>query len=121
MQYLFIAIALLFMQTACAADGSKAKSTKVKNSIDSVKVENALTLPAPLFTDIIPQPISIVKGEGRFTINDQTALICDKELEGIADYFTQYVLVYGKAYGVAPFPLCTSEMNILGEVVGNTF
>ena len=69
------------------AETEKKKSKKV----DSVKVVVPPAPPAPLFTDIIPQPVSIVKNEGRFTINEQTALICDKGLEKAADYFTQYV------------------------------
>ena len=73
-------------KTEKSEKGNNAES--VKKSKDSVKVA---TPPAPLFTDIIPQPLALVKGEGRFVIDEQTALICDKGLEKIASYFTQYV------------------------------
>ena len=73
-------------KTEKSENGKKAEADK--KSKDSVKVA---TPPAPLFTDIIPQPLTLVKGEGRFTIDDQTALICDKGLEKAVQYFTQYV------------------------------
>ena len=78
-------------KTDKAEKAGKAEKDKGAKSKDSVKVVTPPAPPAPLFTDIIPQPLSLVKGEGRFTINEQTALICDKGLEKIASYFTQYV------------------------------
>lgn len=74
-----------------AGKAEKVEKDKNAKSKDSVKVVLPPAPPAPLFTDIIPQPLSLVKGEGRFTIDEQTALICDKGLEKIASYFTQYV------------------------------
>ncbi len=58
---------------------------------DSVKVVPPPAPPAPLFTDIIPQPLSLVKGEGRFTINEHTALICDKKFLQAKEYLLQYL------------------------------
>ena len=69
MRYLLIVFAILISQCGCTSNASKIATT-----------------PAPLFTDIIPQPLSLVKGEGRFTINEQTALLYDAELEKAADY-----------------------------------
>ena len=106
------------MHTACAADSTKVKRVKATQTevakaetekgktpkaekpksekskaakADSAKVVTPPAPPAPLFTDIIPQPLSVVKGEGRFTINEQTAIICGKGLESAASYLTQYV------------------------------
>ena len=118
MKFLFLAIALVFMHTACAADSTKVKRVKATQTevakaetekgktpkaekpksekskaakADSAKVVTPPAPPAPLFTDIIPQPLSVVKGEGRFTINEQTAIICGKGLESASSYLTQYV------------------------------
>ena len=119
MRFLLLVIALLFAQNSYAADSTKVnrskkvkvdtvkvvkaekarkidKAKKVKKSKDGDKVK-VVTPPAPpvppkpLFTDIIPQPLSLVKGEGRFTINEQTALIFDKELADAADYLGEYL------------------------------
>ena len=110
MRYLLIAIALLIFQSTFAADSTKVnkvkkdktesvktekteKAEKVKKGKegDSVKVVTPPAPPTPLFTDVIPQPLSLVKGEGRFTIDEQTAIICDKGLEKAAGYLTQYI------------------------------
>ena len=111
MKYLFIAIALVFLQTACAADSTKVKnikrikgetvnieakkgSEKVKKSKDkdSTKVATSPSVPlAKLYTDIIPSPLSINVVEGRFTINEKTAIICDKGLEQASNYLSQYI------------------------------
>ena len=69
----------------------KAEKVKKSKDGDSVKVVTPPAPPAPLFTDVIPQPLSLVKGEGRFTIDEQTAIICDKGLEKAAGYLTQYI------------------------------
>ena len=74
MRYLLIVFAILISQCGCTSNASKVATT-----------------PAPLFTDIIPQPLSLVKGEGRFTINEQTALLYDAELEKVADYLRLYI------------------------------
>jgi hexosaminidase len=50
---------------------------------------------ASLHTEIIPQPLSLVKGEGCFTIDAHTALICDTEVEKIADYLRTYLPIDG--------------------------
>ena len=50
---------------------------------------------ASLYTEIIPQPLSLVKGEGCFTIDAHTALICDTEVEKIADYLRTYLPIDG--------------------------
>ncbi len=42
-------------------------------------------------TEIIPQPLSMTVGEGNFTINEQTTLVYDKEVEKVADYLRQYI------------------------------
>ena len=69
----------------------KAEKVKKSKDGDSVKVVTPPAPPAPLFTDVIPQPLSLVKDEGRFTIDEQTAIICDKGLEKAAGYLTQYI------------------------------
>ena len=78
-------------KTEKADNSEKAVKEKKSKDKDSVKVATPPAPPAPLFTDIIPQPLSLVKGEGRFMIDEQTALICDKGLEKVASYFMQYV------------------------------
>ena len=116
MKLLLIALALILAQSSYAADSTKVQkvkkskadseqiakttlpkdSTKVKkikkSKGDSVEVvQTPPPPPVPLFTDIIPQPISLVKGEGRFTINERTAIICDNELSKLADYLRIYL------------------------------
>ncbi|MBR6655657.1 MAG: beta-N-acetylhexosaminidase [Alistipes sp.] len=86
MKYLLLTYALLISQCACANNKTTAKSEK---GSDTVKV--VAPPPAPLFTDIIPQPLSIVKGEGRFTIDERTAILHDKELAQAADYLRLYL------------------------------
>ena len=76
MKYLILAIVLLFTQTACSTD-----SAAVLSSAQS--------------TEIIPQPLSLTRGEGRFTINEQTALICDKEVEKVGEYLRLYLPLEG--------------------------
>ena len=85
MKYLLLALAVLVSQFACANDTTKVKKIK---AIDSTKV---VTPPAPLFIDIIPQPLSLVKGEGRFTINEQSVISCDEALTEAADYLRLYI------------------------------
>ena len=86
MKYLLLTCVLLISQCACANNNTKVKNEK-RN--DTVKV--VAPPPVPLFTDIIPQPLSIVKGEGRFTIDERTAILHDKELEQAADYLRLYL------------------------------
>ena len=107
MRFLLLVVALLLAQSSYAADSVKANRAKKVKS-DTVKVVKAdkakkskggdtvkvVTPPAPLkplFIDIIPQPLSLVKGEGRFTINEQTALVYDKGLADAADYLGEYL------------------------------
>ena len=42
-------------------------------------------------TGIIPQPLSIVKSEGCFTINEGTSLVFDKKLDKVASYLLDYL------------------------------
>lgn len=95
MKFIFLALALLFAQSLFAADSTKVKKVRKSKAVDSVKVIQTPppppTPPAPLFTDIIPQPLSLTKGEGRFTINERTSIICDKEIAKIADYLRTYL------------------------------
>lgn len=85
---------------------AKAKKERVKKDFDTLKVDKkkrikeekkvdtvavVTTPPAPLYYDIIPQPLSLVKSEGRFTINERTALICDKEFLKVKEYLLQYL------------------------------
>ena len=88
MRYILLVLAVLISQCACADNSIKAKKAKKVKEADTTKV---VAPPTPLFTDIIPQPISVIKGEGRFTINEHTALIYDKELEQAADYLRLYI------------------------------
>lgn len=98
MKLILLSFALLLMQTACAANGTQDKSEKKGEKAvkaDTAKVVKTPpappTPPAPLFTDIIPQPRSLVKGEGRLTIDERTVISCDKGVEKIADYLTEYI------------------------------
>ena len=109
MKFLILSILLLLTQSACAADSTKIKTKrkladtvkiekveKVKKErtakdSDSVKVVTPPAPPAPLFTDIIPQPLSVIKGEERFTINERTAIICDEGVEKAASYLRLYL------------------------------
>ena len=84
-----LTLALLFAQSAFATDSVKIK--KVEKGRDSDTVQVATPPQTPLFTDIIPQPRSIFKGEGRFTINHHTAIISDKGLEKAANYLRLYI------------------------------
>ena len=88
MRYLLLAFAILISQCACANDTTKVKKAKQTKEIDTTKV---VAPPTPLFTDIIPQPLSLVKGEGRFTIDNQSTLYCDEELKEAADYLLLYI------------------------------
>ena len=40
---------------------------------------------------IIPQPLSVMKGEGCFTINEGTSLVFDKKLDKAASYLLDYL------------------------------
>uniref|UniRef100_UPI004055C878 family 20 glycosylhydrolase n=1 Tax=Alistipes sp. TaxID=1872444 RepID=UPI004055C878 len=105
------------------------KSEQIKAS-DTLKV---VLPPAPLFTDIIPQPISLVKGEGRFRIDSYTAIICDKEFEKAADYLRLYIptertngkksnsirLVFDKRLGKEAYSLCVNKKGI--EISGSDY
>ena len=59
--------------------------------IKADSIAKAKNPPRELFTDIIPQPLSLEKIEGRFTINEQTVIISDKGLERAAEYLRLYV------------------------------
>lgn len=83
MKFISILIALLFSQQTYA---SIEKNDKVT---DTTKV--VATPPAPLYTDIIPQPRSLVKGDGRFVIDERTAIVCSKGTEKAADYLRLYL------------------------------
>lgn len=75
-----------------ATKEEKSKKERKDKSADTVKVTTPPPPPpAPLFTDIIPQPLSLVKGEGRFTIDERTAIICDKMIPQAADYLRIYL------------------------------
>ena len=120
MKLLLIALLLFFTSTACASDSTKVKRVKDRKEIrvvdslkngkkikevdlakakerkskkrDSVKVVVPPPAPqTPLFSDILPQPLSLCKGEGRFTINEETSIICDKGFEKAADYLRIYI------------------------------
>ena len=41
--------------------------------------------------NIIPQPLSVVKGESSFVVNNRTSLVFDKELKEAADYLLEYL------------------------------
>ena len=50
------------------------------------------TFTQPLGADtIIPRPNEIVAGEGVFELNDNTTLVCDAEVEGVAAYLLKYL------------------------------
>lgn len=88
MRYLLIAFAILISQCAYANDTTKVKKVQKVKESDTTKV---VLPPAPLFTDIIPQPLSLVKGEGRVTIDKQTTIYCDEALKRAADYLQLYI------------------------------
>ena len=121
MRYFILALALLISQSIYAADSVKVKKVekvkkeqitdtvkvkkveKVKDA-DTIKVKRSKKAkeadtvkvvppppPAHLFTDIIPQPLSLVKGEGRFTIDERTIILCDKKFSKAADYLRLYI------------------------------
>ena len=87
--------------------------------------------------NIIPQPLSLVKGEGYFTIDSHTALLCDTEVEKIGDYLRTYIPVEGsevveknsirlaidKALGTEEYSLLVSEDGIVicGGAYGGLF
>ena len=85
MRFLILVLATLISQCVFANNNTKAQNVK---EADTTKV---VTTPAPLFTDIIPQPLSLVKGNGRFTIDKSTTIYCDKGLEKIGDYIQLYI------------------------------
>lgn len=72
---------------------AKADSIIKAHRADSIAKANTPPPPKPLYTDIIPQPLSFIVNEGRFTINEQTAIICEKGLEKAADYLRLYLPV----------------------------
>ncbi len=72
MKYLIIAVLLLLAQTSCSTDATMALSSAQS-------------------TDIIPQPLSLVEGDGQFAINKQTTIYCDKELQKVAEYLQIYL------------------------------
>ena len=90
MRYLLLAFAILISQCVCANDTTKVKKVKRVKEVDTTKV---VVPPAPLFTDIIPQPLSLVKGEGRFTIDKSTTIYCDEGLEKAVEYLQLYVAI----------------------------
>ncbi len=114
MKYLILAIVLLFTQKACSTD-----STAVLSTAQS--------------TEIIPQPLSLTKGEGCFTINEQTALICDKEVEKVGEYLRLYLPLEGvnggeensirlttdNSLGNEAYSLCIDEKGV--EICGGDY
>ena len=64
MKFLLITLVLLLTQIPCLADS---------------------------VIGIIPQPLSINKGEGYFTINESTTITYDKELGKTAEYLVDYL------------------------------
>ena len=114
MKYLILAIVLLFTQTACSTD-----SAAILSSAQS--------------TEIIPQPLSLTRGEGRFTINEQTALICDKEVEKVGEYLRLYLPLEGingegensirltidSTLGNEAYSLCIDEKGV--EICGGDY
>ena len=79
-----LAVVLLLSQTVFA-------STQGKKEMPSDSTKVATVSLAPLYTDIIPQPASLVKGDGRFKINEHTAILCGKGTEKIAEYLRIYL------------------------------
>ncbi len=131
MKLLLFAIALLISQSINAADTIRVK--KGEQRVDTAKVAT-LPLPlAPLFTDIIPQPISLVKGEGCFRIDDHTTIICDKKFKKAADYLRLYIptestkgrknnsirLLFDKKLGKEAYSLCVDKNGI--EICGSDY
>ena len=74
MRYLLISLAVLILQCACTNNPAKVSTPS-----------------ADLNTNIIPQPLSLVKGDGGFTIGTQTIICCDEELTQAADYLRLYL------------------------------
>ena len=114
MKYLILAIVLLFTQTACSTDSAAVLSTAQS-------------------TEIIPQPLSLTKGEGCFTINEQTALICDKDVEKVGEYLRLYLPLEGvnggeensirlttdSSLGKEAYSLCIDEKGV--EICGGDY
>ncbi len=126
MRYLLLAFVMLLSQCAFADNNAKTKNDKGSDTIKVVQ-------PAPLFTDIIPQPLSLTKGEGRFTINERTAIICDKEFENAANYLRLYLplernkgkksntirLILNKKFAAEEYSLSINESGI--EICGGGY
>ena len=119
MRLILLAIILLFTQTSCVSDSSTTASM------------------AGQTTEIVPQPLSLSVGEGCFTIGECTAIVCDKEVEKVADYLRQYLpltatevsqgnsirLKLDSSLGEEAYSLCINDkgVEICGGAYGGVF
>lgn len=99
MKFLFVSFFLLFIQIACWADS---------------------------VIGIIPQPLSMVQGEGRFVIDERTSIVFDKEFSKAGEYLTEYLplqvkrgkknrsirLLYDKKLGEEEYSLIVNAKGI---------
>lgn len=106
MKLLFISLFLLLAQIPCSADST---------------------------IGIIPQPLSIVQGEGKFVVDERTSLVCDKEFSKAGDYLKEYLplqtkkgkksrsirLVFDKKLGEEAYSLLVNAKGI--EIRGGDY
>ena len=92
---------------------------------------------ASLHANIIPQPLSLIEGEGCFTVDTNTVIVSDSEVENIADYLRTYIPLKGnnaiennnislavdKNLGAEEYSLSISEngIKICGGAYGGVF
>lgn len=82
---------------------------------------------------IIPQPLSVVRSEGQFMIDERTSLVCDKEFSKAGEYLEKYLplqikkkkksrsicLVFDKELGEEAYSLCVDAKGI--EIRGSDY
>lgn len=89
MKFLILSLATLISQCVWA-DNASAEKQKKETEVKT-EATTEVVAPAPLPINIVPQPLSIIKGEGQFTVDQQTTIYCDKELATAADYLQIYL------------------------------
>ena len=77
--------------TAKEKRAERIKADSIAKALKADSIAKAKSRLRELLTDIIPQPISVEKIEGRFIIDERTAILCDKGLERAAEYLRIYV------------------------------
>ncbi len=67
------------------------------------------------YNDILPKPLSVVEGEGIFSITKQTTLCYDAELQPIAEYLQLYIPFRRTVEGRTPNSLSMAVDNSMAE------